>query len=649
MAEQLGTRWAEMGRHPSEDDLLLFVDEELEADTYASVKAHLGACWSCRVELGKIQETISEFIQYRNQVLRPLVPPRQRQAGFRTRLHQLELTAGRKSWWAQMRDSLSRFLPHARLAWPRFAWSVSSTRIAVASLMLLLLAVAWLRLGRESVVTATELLERATEAQTQKILSASQPVIHQQLQIRRKRGGLSEVKTARIETWNDLNNTRFRQIAGDESSDLIATLAEIYRANRLDWRRPLSAVSFAEWRKSLAGKKEEVVKARLADGPEALDALNLSTTATGRTGAGAVREATLMVRSRDWHPVRQTLKVSEEAGEAEYEIIETAFEVVSLSSVHPAIFAEPAVASASPTPVAPSPSPAVKTAPAAAIDLDAAEIEVRDALHRLRADLGEPIEIVRQSTGQYGEKIEVRGLVNTAERKAELLAALDDIPGVKATIRTVKEASGNRASAAAQPSPSQTAAEPGPENAGGRLPAQELLERHFSQRFTDPDDLRTAIEQFSKQALDHSESALAEAWALRRLAERYTTAEVNRLNDASRRRLEAMVRNHLASLRLHITRTSTLVKPALGAIANESSGATAAGSGWEAAWPEFSAPLLKTVQQLDRLTTALFTISANARISPSGAARELLGAFALLESQLPDLEKRVAGEFLGVP
>src|SRR5258705_7005577 len=61
--------------HPSEDELLLYVDGELAPKATNSVRNHLEACWSCRVRTEKIQEAISSFINYRNTVLGPLLDP----------------------------------------------------------------------------------------------------------------------------------------------------------------------------------------------------------------------------------------------------------------------------------------------------------------------------------------------------------------------------------------------------------------------------------------------------------------------------------------------------------------------------------------------------------------------------------------------
>ncbi|MGH9905183.1 MAG: hypothetical protein ACRD8U_06305, partial [Pyrinomonadaceae bacterium] len=478
------------------------------------------------------------------------------------------------------------------------------------------------------------------------------------------------------EFWSDTTNSRHRQAVDDQSGQrffsgdtdhsvanissaastaptILVRLEKILVANHMDPRNPLSPVSYDAWRRSVDPKREEVTRSMRPDG---LEVLTLRTVPTGTIGVYGITEANYVVRARDWHPIEEHLRVRGEQGDEEYDLVETTFDVVPVTALDPAIFSDRQTASLLPEnrpepPAEPEkkenkPSAASKletVAPVRAVasaELDDAEIEARATLQRAGADLGEPIEIVRSAS-----EVEVRGLVNTAERKGELVAALRNISHLKLSIKTVEEAS-REAQPAAPATQRQFSEQPTPETVSSKLPVQELLERYLARRSADPKEVRSAIEQFSRQALTHAESALSEAWALRRLAERYTPAEVNRLSYSSRRKLEAIVRHHLASLHLHVTRASALVKPALSTIANESTGALAANSGWEAAWPEFSTTLLRTVQQLDRLTTTLFTVSSNARVSPSGSARELLGVFALLRSQLPHLERRVAGEFL---
>jgi hypothetical protein len=62
------------GQHPSEGDLLLFLDGELESGVSDTVRRHLDSCWTCRMHAAGIQNAIVEFARERERT-RPPEPP----------------------------------------------------------------------------------------------------------------------------------------------------------------------------------------------------------------------------------------------------------------------------------------------------------------------------------------------------------------------------------------------------------------------------------------------------------------------------------------------------------------------------------------------------------------------------------------------
>src|SRR5437870_7843652 len=175
--------------HPSEDELLLYVDGELEAKATNHVRNHLEACWSCRVRTEKIEETISSFIDYRNQVLKPLVEqPPHGWRGFDGRLNRLANEVGRPSLLANLRGTLGRIFSAPTLErrrWERGRagspagqprWgarlvrlvSFDSTvllRAATTIVVIAVLVTGLIYFNRTPVVSASELLQRANDAQ----------------------------------------------------------------------------------------------------------------------------------------------------------------------------------------------------------------------------------------------------------------------------------------------------------------------------------------------------------------------------------------------------------------------------------------------------------------------------------------------------
>ncbi|MCI0420427.1 MAG: hypothetical protein L0312_14590, partial [Acidobacteria bacterium] len=495
--------------HPSIDELLLYLDGEIQAKTNPKVEAHLRVCWSCRVKREKIERFISAFMEQRKTLLAgSLNFPPEALPRFAAQLSDLELDSGDSRFFSHLVGWLKHGGFHSR-----FSLRYASFLLACSLILFFLI-----RLSSVPPVSAKEVLQRAEKAEAQKLRQLPSAVVYQKLQLRRSPSVPGRPEFLTWEIWNDATNNRSRQRVEDargprllplEESDaahlpdadsplkkpvsgvsntsedphslppILAELEQVFRANRMDPRRPLSPASYEAWRRSIRNEAGEVIQTQLPDGGKAL---TLRTVAPGPFARNAIIEADLVIRAADWHPVEQRLKVQGQQGLQEYALSEAAFEVVALNSLSSSIFADlnlPRAPLVIPqTPIAP---PAV--APTA-VELTAAEIEAHYALHRLNACLGEPIEIVRGPSGQ----IVVQGLAETAERKTELLAALEGIPLLTAKIQTVEEANSAVSSAPQVQSEAQRRIEAPLSEASGiveihsrKLPIQDQLERYFLQ------------------------------------------------------------------------------------------------------------------------------------------------------------------------
>jgi predicted anti-sigma-YlaC factor YlaD len=82
------TGWDEDESHPVEGTLLLYLDGELLSKEAALIQEHLTACWSCRMKADRVEEAVFAFVEYRDEVLRPLtgLPPSDDQVAGRLRL-----------------------------------------------------------------------------------------------------------------------------------------------------------------------------------------------------------------------------------------------------------------------------------------------------------------------------------------------------------------------------------------------------------------------------------------------------------------------------------------------------------------------------------------------------------------------------------
>src|SRR5580704_183016 len=67
--------------HPQDDELLLYIDGELESAAAESTRSHLDACWTCRMRASNIQATILEYARERGRSLIPGPPSNWRDLG----------------------------------------------------------------------------------------------------------------------------------------------------------------------------------------------------------------------------------------------------------------------------------------------------------------------------------------------------------------------------------------------------------------------------------------------------------------------------------------------------------------------------------------------------------------------------------------
>ena len=161
-------------------------------------------------------------------------------------------------------------------------------------------------------------------------------------------------------------------------------------------------------------------------------------------------------------------------------------------------------------------------------------------------------------------RIEVGGLVETAEEREELRAALRTVPGAILRVQTVTEAMQGTAAAGLVPTGSSSETYSVTVRSGPmplRLPLQQYFSRNGLRGNTaDP------VASLSNGAVTLSRSIMVEAWALRRLAERYRGNRKDDLPPDAGLPLQNMVQDHMSSLRLGVEKTRHLLEPALSSL-----------------------------------------------------------------------------------
>ncbi len=662
--------WWRQSWHPDEQDLFLCLEGELGTKPAARIRKHLERCWPCRMKHEELKHSISSIMKCRSALLAsaPGFPAHAEQR-FLAKLGRQAAAEGKKD--AQLTLLLKGL---SEKTTPRRLPLAFACGVAVFLGILL-----WLRLGSVPIVSAREMLERTKRAEDQRVSRMANPVVYQKLRVRRTSTTPKHEHVLVWETWNDRRNRRFRQEVEEVRSQgsgparptqaapsdrlagavILDELTQVFRTNHMDQRRPLSAAGFESWRRSIQPASEQVREATLADGGRALI---LTTTVTEALRENAIANAEWVVRAADWHPIQQRLKVQGKQELWEYELTETAFDVVALNSLDASFFA-----AVTPTPVKP-PLPALsKAQPVLPPETEwiATEIEAYFALHGAKACLGEELEVVRTASIQ----VQVKGLVETPERKQELLLALQALPQVSSSIQTVAEALIASASQSPPTGASRSGAErpdelPSREEVRSqRLPIQDQLERHFSQLDQTvqpsgrkaPGGVARRIAELSDQSISISRSLLLEAWALRRLADRYPQERIRELRPRARWLLETMLREHLEAQGALASQLRSLLFPVLNAIA----GQTAVSSLEEtdllkpgpedSSWRAISLLLFGRCERVAALARDLFASQGLSDAAGDEAVRDLLSLFSGWEAVSNRLESEISRAFPGNP
>jgi len=644
---------------PDDAELLAWLDGELTPERQAEIRQLLEGDWKLRVRLAELERDIETYVKATGRQAQGELPPFESVwSGVERRLTEalepLPVEAELRfreqdeiSWPARFR----RWSETLALQPARLRWSVA----AIVGLFVTAGLTFWLfSSDRLHSVSAEELLQRATRSEAAQINQVAEPVVYRRIQV--KRTGANE--SVMWESWKQAGRNQFRQRVADgqgwrflrtneqATPPLIAEIETIFQANHLDSQRPLSAEAFAEWRKTIR-RKSEITQEMALPGSSANDGLKLTTIAQEPYAVNAIIEASLIVRRLDWHTVAQRLKVQGENEVREYELSETAHEVLPLHAL--TVFADLAptpspapaiIAAASP---AASPSISAKASPSPApppseAEVKEAEVAAMYALHQAQADLGEQIEVVREA----GRGVIVRGLVETPERKQQLTEALRDLPLVAAHIQAVEEAT--RQAAASQPAGAVMHNEPVISAASGSQASnafEQRLSRYFAEREPAPrsSDQRSVslkVAQLSNEVVAESSAARSEAWALRSLLERFSSE--NELTPAARQRVEGMTANHLARLKAQSRRLRARLEPVLLSMTKA---------------PRLSAPppestkqaqalrVFRAVEQARQITLRLFA-GAGSAATPEEAARELLVALDRLDYELLGFEQAIA-------
>jgi len=371
-----------------------------------------------------------------------------------------------------------------------------------------------------------------------------------------------------------------------------AAVASKLRAAHYPDGDPLNPKSFQQWRDGLPQKQDEIATVSNPEIPsEAWFRIKTMPV------EGELAAASFLLRASDFHPVGSRFEFRDREWVEYNEFSDTP----ATDGGTPAVSRLDAPMRR----VVPSRPSAIPSGESASIS---EELRVLAALHEIGADLGDPLDITRS-----GGKVMVSGVGIPGGRQREIHRALDPLSNV--TVQFVDPATG-AASAAVE------TAEVRPDSVA-RSPIETRLEQQLGSR--------AAFERL----LDAVDNAMAHAYALRSLAQRFP--EGTPMSDPDRALLAELARTHLKTLSSQINELHRTLAPALVSLG----GATAQGrpASNARAWQTGAEDTFAAARRVEVLLSNL--VGATAEAPNAQVPSDLLAAFANLRSAIEDCQKRL--------
>jgi RNA polymerase sigma factor (sigma-70 family) len=300
---------------------------------------------------------------------------------------------------------------------PFFKFKIPDMNPTLATALVLVTA-AWVLLvvglqQQQRHTTVTDLLQRATAADWSSRTTTDPGVIYQRVAIRTSR---RTVERTIYRDGKGIRRARGRPLSADEEQ-LWKRLANAGVA----WDAPLSAADYASWRQRSGLTKDALSRT----------GKHLLTLVTTPVREGPVLKESLTVRDSDLHAIQRTVELRDTGT---IEIAELTYDVLPWAAVNQDWFEPLSGPSSTDAPGIFSISGRHVPQVLSDLEIEESDLEVRMALHQLRADTGERIRISRGTNG-----VEVKGVVDTDVRKRELVTRLALVAHVAISILSVEE------------------------------------------------------------------------------------------------------------------------------------------------------------------------------------------------------------------
>ncbi len=529
-----------MNHHPEDDELMRYADGEMPARKAREVRSHLEACWQCRAGLEELQKVISDCVRYRKDLLHVYLPsPPARWGDIYQGFAEIDASRNSVPLFLRIRESLSLRLNVP----PRWAsrWASRwAPRWATAALAIILAGVLSVEFLQTPSIQAAELLRKAGLA----------------ADARPAKPRLIQIKTSKHQITRRLNSA-----LSASSTEAATEIQALFRAARYNWNDPLTVRSYQDWRDGLADKRDDVTT--VTDQTPDHSVYRIHTAAA----TGEIAQATLTLRILDLQPVHERFEFRDREW---MEISELPDEAA------PAFALAPALAALAGNP---------HTGPGPARITEATvgeELQVFAALHRIGADLGDPIEVTRERS-----QIVVAGVGIAPERQEQIHKALDAVPNV--VVRFSEPAAA--ASQYAQPAQPEKSISP-----------------QFQARIEQQIGGRQNFEQFSSQLLDMTDAMMSRAYALRRLADRFSEDLEASLSPADRQVLQNLNREHTTAIKRQAAQIERLLQPVLMPLGGSPAGGTSSGIR-SISWQPATEELFQNARNVETLLAVMLGVT----------------------------------------
>jgi hypothetical protein len=519
--------------HPTDEEVLDYLDGEAKERDAGRVRVHLEACWACRARAQRVQEAITRFAEFAGQSLAARIPP---------------APQGWATFRAKLRGLIEGDQPSEALGEDAGPGARRAVGVAVMLAGLALAAPFVLHLWTPT-VSAAQLLERARVADAR--VSARPGVVLRRvvrLVARRRPDGAARPQ-GRVEVWHSVARGIKARRYYDENDRLVAGewrratgSRTVYRSGEspeVDLRAGLTARDVWLWDATAEDFTRLVGDVSGARVSEDVATYQVSYLPRGGLGAGLV-EARLTIGKPDLHVAGQTLVIREAGGLVEYTLTEAGFEARPAERVAASVF-EPDpvfIPPSRPTIEAPPPRTVSRRPPAVdPVALAALEIEAVSQLHRAGVDPPADATVTATAEGRVIATVAAPDEVRK-DLLAQALAPLAELPkvGLQLTVR---------------PNEAVDFTVADPANGPATAPAHLLIKRHLernSSRSVDPAAIDRTARLYARWAVEQSAVRLRSAEALRHVAERWPLATLAQLELETLAKWQSIVRDHVRAI-----------------------------------------------------------------------------------------------------